>query len=260
MKLAWLLLVLAAVTTSPGIAAPVKPLKALLVTGGCCHEFELQKKTITEGISARANVEWTVVHEGTDREHRVSIYSNPDWAKGYDVVVHNECFGHVDDAAFVERIAAPHKAGVPAVMLHCSSHSYRNAPTEEWRQAVGITSRSHETRRDLVVKSLKTNHPIMRGFPDEWPITKDECYKNEKVWPNVTPLATVYGEETKQDHIAIWTNTYGKGRIFTVTPGHFNATMASPVYLDLITRGLLWTVGKLNDDGTAATGYGPAAK
>jgi uncharacterized protein len=260
MKIARVILALTCLGVSFAFAAEQPPpLKALLVTGGCCHDFATQKKIISEGVSARANVVWTIVHEGNDREHRVSIYENADWAKGFDVVVHNECYGHVNDAAFVERIAAPHKAGVPAVMLHCASHSYRAAPTEEWRQVLGITSRSHEKRRDLVVKSLKTGHPVMTGFPDVWHDPEDECYKNEKVWPNVVPLATVYGEETKQDHIAIWLNTYGQGRVFTTTLGHTNATMQSPVYLDLIARGLLWACGKLADDGSPVAGYGPRA-
>src|SRR4029079_17853901 len=122
-----------------------------------------------------ANVEWTIVHEGvpekggTDaRDHRVSIYEKEDWAKGYDIVLHNECFGAVNDVAFVERITAPHKAGLPAVMLHCSSHSYRAAQTDEWRMCVGITSRSHEKNRDLLVKNINPEHPVMKGFPGEW--------------------------------------------------------------------------------------------
>jgi uncharacterized protein len=253
-----LLLVLACATASG--AEKTKPLKALLVTGGCCHDYKAQKKIIPEGISARANVEWTIVHEGDDREHRVSIYENADWAKGYDVIVHNECYGMVNDAAFVERIAAPHKAGLPAVFLHCSSHSYRMAPTDAWREIIGIKSMSHEKRRDLVVKSLKTKHPIMIGFPDVWHDPEDECYKNERVWPTVTPLATVYGEDTKKDHVVIWVNTIGTFRSFTTTLGHTNATMESPVYLDLVARGLLWACDKLTEDGKPKRGYGPAGK
>jgi uncharacterized protein len=260
MKRLLLLTILALAATSAFGANRPQALKALLVTGGCCHDYTAQKKLIPEGISARANVEWTIVHEGDDREHRVSIYNNPDWAKGYDVVVHNECYGFVNDAAFVDRIAAPHKAGLPAVFLHCSSHSYRMAPTDEWRQVIGIKSMSHEKRRDLTVKSLKTKHPVMVGFPDVWPDAEDECYKNEKVWPTVTALATAYGEETKQDHVVIWVNTYGKGRAFTTTLGHTNATMQSPVYLDLVSRGLLWACDKLNEDGTAKKGFGPGGK
>ena len=62
----------------PRVAA--EPLHALLVTGGCCHDYEAQKKIIPEGISTRANVTWTIVHEGSDRPHYISIYTNADWA------------------------------------------------------------------------------------------------------------------------------------------------------------------------------------
>jgi type 1 glutamine amidotransferase len=245
--------------------AQAEPIRALMVCGGCCHDYKAQKVILCEGISARAHVEWTIVHEDApnkadERKHRVSIYEKPEWWKGYDVVLHNECFGHVDDNAFVENIAAAHQTGVPAVILHCSSHSYRAATTDEWRKCIGITSRSHEKNRDLLIKNIAPEHPVMKGFPAEWLNPKDELYKNEHVWPNVVPLAKSYGEETKQDHIVIWVNTYGKARVFTTTLGHFNSTMETPEYLGLVTRGLLWATGHLNDDGTPAKGYGPAGK
>jgi type 1 glutamine amidotransferase len=256
-----ILAMLAALLSASAFAAEkTGPLKALLVTGGCCHDYPAQKTIIPQGISARANVEWTVVIEGDDREHKVSIYNNPDWSKGYDVVVHNECYGFVKDVAFVERITAPHKAGLPAVFLHCSNHSYRMAETDEWRASIGIKSMSHEKRRDLTVISLGTKHPVIIGFPNVWPNPEDECYKNEIVWPTVTPRATAYGEETKKDHVVIWVNTYGKARTFTTSLGHTNATMQSPVYLDLVARGLLWTCDKLNENGTPKPGYGPGGK
>src|SRR6267378_581481 len=113
----------------------VEPLRALMVTGGCCHDYEAQKKILSEGISARANVTWTIVHEGKDRTTYVSIYTNVDWAKGYDVVLHNECFGQATNVAFVEGIVRAHsEGGVPAVMLHCSTHSYRYSSSDEWRK------------------------------------------------------------------------------------------------------------------------------
>src|SRR3954447_9234625 len=82
-----------------------EPLRALLITGGCCHDYDAQKKTITEGISARANVVWTIIHEGGDgKDHKFSVYEKPDWAKNYDVIVHNECSGKVVDVPFIESI------------------------------------------------------------------------------------------------------------------------------------------------------------
>jgi type 1 glutamine amidotransferase len=245
------------VVSSPAAdAAKPAPLKVLMVTGGCCHDYENQKMILAEGISARANVEFTIVHEGGDkRDHKVSIYENPDWAKGYDVVLHNECFGAVTDVPFVERIAKAHFDGVPGVMLHCSTHSYRMAQTDEWRKCVGQTSMSHEKNRDLHVKNLKPDHPVMKGFPMEWLDAKDELYKNEKLWENFVPLAKAFGEDTQKEHVLVWVNTYGKAKVFGTTMGHNNSTMSDPVYLDLVTRGLLWACGKLDDNGKPLPGY-----
>src|ERR1700687_617589 len=122
------------------VARSAEPLRALLITGGCCHDYEAQKKILCEGISARANVVWTILHEGDadGKEHKFSIYEKPDWAKGFDVVVHNECSGSVTNVAWVEQIAKAHFEGVPAVVIHCSIHSYRNSSTDEWRKVLGV--------------------------------------------------------------------------------------------------------------------------
>ncbi len=252
---------------SASAALAAEPLKILMITGGCCHDYENQKKILSEGIAARANVKFDIVHEGPGpgdpkaREHMISVYHKKDWAKGYDLILHNECFGFVTNVAFVEGIAAPHKAGTPAVFLHCSSHSYRNAQTDAWKEAVGITSMKHDKKREFEVKTVKADHPVMKGFPADWKNpSADELYENVKVWPTTTPLAQAYSEQSKKDQVVIWVNTYGKGKVFSTTLGHENKTMEDPAYLDLVTRGLLWACGKLNEDGTPKKGYGPAGK
>ena len=52
----FLLLSLIAGLCADGAAADdgPKPIRALMVTGGCCHDYEAQKKILSEGISARA--------------------------------------------------------------------------------------------------------------------------------------------------------------------------------------------------------------
>ena len=58
-------------------------------------------------------IDWTVVVQGGNGTRaRLPIYDNADWAKGFDLVVHNECSADVDDDAFVKRItdAAPRRA------------------------------------------------------------------------------------------------------------------------------------------------------
>ena len=50
-----------------------KPIRALMITGGCCHDYDKQKLIISSGISERANVEWTIVHEGGDSRTTRSV-------------------------------------------------------------------------------------------------------------------------------------------------------------------------------------------
>src|SRR5688572_6818337 len=150
-------------------AEAAKPLRALLITGGCCHDYEAQKTILTNGISARANVTWTVLHENGDgKAHELSLYKKANWAKDFDVIVHNECFGQVKNVQFVESIVAAHTNGIPAVMIHCSMHSYREAQTDEWRKLLGVTSMRHQHHVAFEVKTLNKEHPVMKGFPETW--------------------------------------------------------------------------------------------
>jgi uncharacterized protein len=239
------------------LAQAAEPLRALLITGGCCHDYEKQKTILTEGISARANVTWTILHEGGDaQDHAFSVYSKPNWTKGYDVIVHNECSGKITNATFVESIARAHSNGVPAVVIHCSMHSYRDAATDEWRKLLGVSSFRHQQHVAVEVKNLKPEHPVMKGFPETWKTPNGELYEIEKVWPNCVPLGEAYGVRTEKNHPCIWVNTYGKARVFGTTLGHFNEEMESDVYLDLVTRGLLWSCDKLGKDGKPKRGFG----
>src|SRR5437868_11793085 len=88
-----------------------KPIRALLVIGGCCHDYAKQKDILTKGITARANVDFTLAYDAdTTKKHLNPVYGNPDWAKGFDVIVHDECSGDVKDLAMINRILEPHRA------------------------------------------------------------------------------------------------------------------------------------------------------
>ena len=234
-----------------------EPLKGLLITGGCCHDYQAQKQIITQGLSQRANITWDIVHEGgTGRDHKISVYSEPGWAKKYDLIVHNECFGGVTDPEFVKSIANAHFDGVPGIFIHCALHSYRNSgAADSWRELIGVTSRSHEGKRGLDIVVLEKEHPIMTDFPSDWTTPNGELYKIEKHWDNCTPLAKAYGQDTKKDHTVIWTNKFGKAKVFGTSLGHHNETMNNDHWLGLVARGALWVTDKLDDQGNPLPGY-----
>ena len=251
-------LVLAPLAQS-GETKVAKPIRALLVSGGGYHDYNAQKKILPEGVSARANVEWTVINDAnTQNDHKIPIFEDPKWADGYDLVVHNECYADVTDPEYIGKILDAHKNGTPAIVVHCSMHTFRALKTDEWREFLGVSSFRHGKQHPLDVKVVTADHPIMKGFPSSWVTGNEELYQIDKLWPGTTVLAQAKAEDgKKQDNAVMWVHTYGKGKVFGTTIAHNNKTMADGVYLDTFTRGLLWATDKLDEDGRPKPGYGP---
>ena len=238
----------------------VAPLRALLVLGGCCHDYKAQQEILAQGIAERARVKVVIAYD-SDRttKHLNPVYENPEWAKGFDVVIHDECSSDVKDLAVIDRILGPHRHGLPAVVLHCGMHCYRS---EGWPKAVtpwfeftGLQSTRHDKQRPIAISFIAPDNPITQGFAN-WTTINEELYNNSSghLLDSATALArgrqTVKerrGREKKFDFVVVWTNNYRGTKVFATTLGHNNQTVADPRYLDLVTRGLLWSCGKLND-------------
>jgi type 1 glutamine amidotransferase len=225
-----------------------KPIRALLITGGCCHDYDLQAKVLTEAANKAAVFEWKIVNEGgKGTRAQIPLYDNPDWAKGYDVVVHNECFADTNDPDYIRKITSAHKAGkVPAIVIHCAMHSYRAATIDDWREFLGVTSRRHDHQSNYAVHPVAKDHAILKGFPETWTTPMDELYVIEKIWPKTTALALSKSEKDGNDYPTIWTNDYYGARVFGTTYGHSNATWHDPVFVTYVVNGLLWAAGRQN--------------
>lgn len=255
-------------------AAEVKPLRVLLITGGCCHDYKQQKDILKEGLEKRANVVVTQLHtDDASTKPPLAIVGNPDYAKGFDVVIHDECASDINDPAVIKGILAPHLSGIPGVNLHCANHCYRignpndaaKAGTERaaWFEYLGLQSSGHGPQLPIAITFVETNNPVVKGFED-WTTINEELYNNIQVLPTAKPLAhgkqTIKKSEklsTQSDYVVVWLNDYRGTRVFSTTIGHNNATVEDPRYLDLVTRGLLWACGKLDESGAPLPGYGP---
>ncbi len=253
--------ILGSTPTEAAPAADTKPIRALLVIGGCCHDYKKQQELLTKGVSGKANVQWAIAYDpDTTTKHLNPIYEKEDWAKGFDVVVHDECSSDVKDVKIVERILKPHKDGLPAVILHCGMHSYRtegNPKATPWFEFTGLASTGHGPQAPIEIRYIDKESPITKGL-DGWKTINEELYNNSagKLLDTAQALAKgtqTYknkdGKERTDEAIVAWTNKYnGKTKVFATTLGHNNETVGDPRYLDLVARGLLWSVGKLNDD------------
>ncbi|WP_226895592.1 DUF7133 domain-containing protein [Luteolibacter marinus] len=224
------------------------PLRALLVCGGCCHDYEKQALILRDGIQARANVQVDVIRsEDNGTKPWFPIYENKDWAEGYDVVIHDECAADMVEMPYVQNIVDAHKGGLPAVNLHCAMHSYRTG-SELWFEFLGLQSSGHGWQKPIEVDYTVADHPVTKGLAN-WTTINEELYNNVKVFPSATPLALgtqEQGNGGKDTNVVVWTNDYQGTRAFSTTLGHNNETVADGRYLDLVVRGLLWSCDKLN--------------
>lgn len=219
--------------------------KALVVSGGCCHDYMLENKALVDSLGKALPVDWTIVMQGGTGTHaRIPLYSDPDWFKGFDIVVHNECHADVADETFIRTITAAHRAGVPAMVIHCAMHSYRAATVDDWREFLGVTSRRHTRQHSISLKIADTGHPITSGVKQDWITPMDELYVIDKVWPNTRALATAVSPEDKREYPVMWVSEYNGARVFGTTLGHSDDTWADPVFRDWLVRGFKWAVGK----------------
>ena len=225
-----------------------KPIQALLITGGCCHNYLFQSAALTTGVEKQADIEWTVVRDGgTGTSAEIDLYKDPDWAKPYDVIVHNECFAATTNPAYIKSITEAHKAGKPAVVIHCAMHTYRDAKIDDWRQFLGVTSKHHEHQSNYPVKITEPDHPVMKGFKKDWVTPKDELYIIKKLWPTAKALATSISEKTKEEQPVVWVNDFHGTRVFGTTYGHSDDTFRDPVFINLLARGIVWASGKMDE-------------
>ena len=229
-----------------------EPLKALLVTGGCCHDYAKQHEVIAKGIQGRANVQVDVIwtdDKGTNPP--LPLYEKTDWAQGYDIIIHDECAASMNNKETLTRILDAHKT-IPSIQLHCAMHSFRTGE-DRWFKRLGLQSNSHGPQEPIAITFVDKEHPITKTLAD-WTTIKEELYNNVNLF-DAHPLAmgkqTVKNKDgsTKDvEYIVAWTNEKAGARSFSTTIGHNTETVADARYLDLITRGLLWACDKLTPD------------
>ena len=280
MKLRTLLALTALVGLTSTLAAEQKPLRVLVVAGGCCHDYATQKEVLKKGIEARVNAVVEVAYDPTKSTKPLfELFKSPDWGKNFDVVVHDECAADITDQAYVANIVNAHKNGLPAVNLHCAMHSYRwgnfRTPVKagddnaSWYEMLGLQSTGHGPQQPIAITFTDKSHPITTGLAD-WTTINEELYNNVQILGAKTLATGNQKIPEKKDKkgkvtpaseanaIVAWTNEFGpkKTRIFSTTIGHNNATVEDARYLDLVGRAVLWSAGKLEADGKPSAGFG----
>jgi len=259
----------------------VQPIKALYLTSytNFWHDYAHQQEAIIDGIKRHLNVEVSLV--GKDPKDTLRLMQQEHFSAGYDVVIYNVCFPDDFDLDRIDNIISQTRdLGVPAVLLHCSMHSFRetsprmpenylelasaeyewaeNNPGVDfphWWTFTGVDTLTHEVARRVKADRFSANHPITAQLPARIETRKDELYLNLKVVDDVTPLYTAYSRSTRRDHLVAWTHEVGAGQVFATTLGHDRNTLDLDSYHHLLANGIAHVTGRLQQDGIPKPGY-----
>lgn len=225
------------------------PLKVLLIVSGGYHDY----KTLVPFISSNLTQQ---VNATIDQKWGLETLKQPNFADGYDAVIYDVCDDEVPDES-IENALRITREGKPTVMIHCAVHAFRkSAKVSEWEMCCGMRSKVHDPYGPFTVVKVDQKSPITKFFPQEWNTAGDELYQTMSIHPKSRQLLKVKSPHDGRESIVCWSYQYGRGPVFATTLGHDMKTTSTPEYMRLVANGLLWTCGKLQQDGTPASGYG----
>ena len=138
----------------------------------------------------------------------------------------------------VQRIETRYQWADNGAYIRFNSHFVTDKETRNTYDGQFFWSPAEST---LAMWYMDPANEITKGM-ENWKTIGEELYNNIKVYETAKPLA--YGEQGKSRNMLVWMNDYHGTRVFSTTLGHNNETVGDARYLDLVTRGLLWSVNK----------------
>ena len=152
----------AVILTAVPFCAPAadKPIKALIVTGGCCHNYAFQSQAITQAVGNVAKVEWTILQDASTgtRPKTTNTYDNANWAAPYDIIIHNECFADVTDPDYIQKITKAHADG----KNQPSSFTAPCIRIARRRPMTGANSSASPAAVTIIWRNIQSNPPTPR--------------------------------------------------------------------------------------------------
>lgn len=272
MKKQYLLFIVAGLITFFTSCKNDSTYKALIITGQNNHNWQVSSpilKQILDETGLFSSEIITTPAQGGD----MSTF-NPDFSK-YKLVVldyNGDSWSEKTNTEFVQFV----NNGGGVVIYHAADNSFpgwkeynemtglggwgdrsqKDGPYVYYKNdtlridtAAGIGG-THGKRREYIVKTRITDHPIMKGLPKRWLHGTDELYSLLRgPAKNMQVLATAFADSSKgggtmRDEPMLMAITYGNGRIFHTAMGHADEgggpAMQCSGFIVTLQRGAEW--------------------
>ncbi len=227
--------------------------KVLYVTHepGNWHKYTPQLKIFKEQIAKKAS--WDVTVITGDYDGVIEQLKKRNFAKGYDAIVYNYCFANSEDLdACANIMRQTRNGGVPAMLIHCSMHSWwgtyksgeKGALGEDykgkalatpelaakWKEDhpkgrfpaygdfTGVASVRHGKKLPIILHKVG-DHPATKDLKEGYATPNTELYNNEYVLRKVVPIIKG-SQEGEKDAIVMWTCPQGKSQVMGLSLGH----------------------------------------
>ncbi len=225
---------------------PLKPIKAVVVTGG--HGFE--REPFFELFKGYDDIQYV---EAQQKDHSELFEDISDW--DYDVIVLYNMTQKISPKRQANFQTLLRDKGVGLVALHHSEAAYSD--WDEYRKIIGakyplkdqtidgvaFKQGTYKHDVDLIVQVVDRTHPITRGM-ENFEI-HDETYHG--LWFADDNHILLTTDHPTSDRTIGWTRPdYGKARVVFLQGGHDGKAYENPNFRKLIARSIRWTAGALN--------------
>ena len=248
--------------------------KTLIITGQNNHNWKASSPVLKQ-ILDETGLFSSEIMITPDKGGDMKTF-NPDFTKYKLVVIdyNGDSWSEKTNSAFVEYV----KNGGGVVLYHAADNSFpswkeynemsglggwgnrnqKDGPYVYYKNNILVTDTSagiggsHGKRREFLVRTRITDHPITRDLPVAWLHGTDELYSQLRgPAKNMQILATAFADSaagggTMRDEPILMAITFGKGRIFHTTMGHADEgggpSMHCAGFIVTLQRGAEWAV------------------